>query len=337
MENQSMNSVSDAPKQPSILSTEEAAEQLKQGCVIAIPTETVYGLAADASQPQAVSRIFSIKGRPVGHPLIVHIGSAAQVTEWAREIPDMLWRLAEQFWPGPLTVILKKQPHVSNLITGKQDTVGLRIPGHPKALQLLAILKRGLAAPSANRFGRVSPTKPQHVITELGDSIDGIIDGGICTVGIESTILDLTTIQPIILRPGQISQPAIEDCLGINLSPINRQSNSRAPGMLKAHYAPATPLLVLEKSALPQQLGACLKHGLKVNLWSAARPDITDDNILWQPLPKDSQEFAKVLYQQLRQFDQTSAAITLIQRPADAPEWRAVIDRLSRASAHFSK
>lgn len=318
-----------------MLSIEEAIKRLQQGGVVAIPTETVYGLAADASQPQAVERIFMIKNRPTDHPLIVHLGSVAQVRDWAHDIPDMLWSLAERFWPGPLTVILKKLPHVDGLITGGQDTVALRVPAHRKVLELLVALRRGLAAPSANRFGRVSPTKPQHVIDELGDDIDGIVDGGACAVGIESTILDLSIQQPRILRPGQITQQDIEDCLGRPL-PRTHQRSPRAPGMLKAHYAPATPLLLLEKAALDIQLIGCLARGLKVNLWSASRPKIQHDNLLWLPSSADSNEFAKTLYHQLRQFDCISADITLIQRPPELPEWRGVLDRLTRAAAYFS-
>ena len=327
--------LSGAIKQPLKLSIEQAIERLKQGGVVAIPTETVYGLAADASQPKAVARIFTIKDRPADHPLIIHIGASAQIQDWARDIPELLWPLAERFWPGPLTVILKKKPHVSELITGGQDTVALRIPRHPKALQLLIALKRGLAAPSANRFGRVSPTKPQHVIDELGDDIDGIVDGGVCAVGIESTILDLSSQQPKILRPGQVSQQAIEDCLGKPLV-CSRQQSPRTPGLHKAHYAPTTPLLLLEKTTLDIQLKKCLAWGLKINVWSAAYPIIKHRNVFWQPSPDNSNEFAKTLYHQLRQFDRTSADITLIQRPPEHSQWCGVLDRLTRAAAHFS-
>lgn len=318
-----------------MLSIKEAIVRLQQGGVIAIPTETVYGLAADASQPQAVKRIFSIKGRPADHPLIVHIGSVAQVHDWAEEVPEPFWSLAEQFWPGPLTIIFKKKAQVDTLITGGQDTIALRIPAHKKVLQLLVALNRGLAAPSANRFGQVSPTTPQHVFDALGDEIDGIIDGGACAVGIESTILDLSGEQPQILRPGQISQQQIEVCLGHPLS-TKKQHSPRAPGTLKAHYAPATPLLLVATAALDKQIKECLTHHSKINLWSVCCPQVQHKNILWQPSPTDSNEFAKVLYHQLRQFDTTSASITLIQRPPDLPEWHGVLDRLTRAAAHFT-
>jgi len=323
------------------LTIEEAAQKITQGGVVAIPTETVYGLAADASQPEALKRIFSIKARPADHPLIVHIGSIDQIKDWARDIPEMLWPLAKRFWPGPLTVILKKQPHVSEIITGGQDTIALRIPNHPKALQLLVALKCGLAAPSANSFGRVSPTSAQHVIDELGDDIDGIVDGGDCTVGIESTILDLSVVKtnsemPKILRPGQICQQAIQDCIGSTLSTA-RQQTTRAPGMLKAHYAPQTPLLLLKKSVLESQLKDYLAQGLKVNLWSVSRPIIEHDNLFWQQSSVDSGEFARKLYHQLRLFDSSQADITLIQRPQGLSDWEGVLDRLERAGASFSQ
>ncbi len=328
-------------KDPLILSNEEAALIIKQGGVVAVPTETVYGLAADASQRDAIKRIFSIKQRPIDHPLIVHIGSIDQILDWACDLPETLWPLAKKFWPGPLTVILKKQPHVSEIITGGQSTIAIRIPNHPKTLQLLRALKCGLAAPSANRFGRVSPTKAQHVIDELGDNIDGIIDGGNCAVGIESTIVDLSTMsannnQVTILRPGQIGKQAIEDCLGSTVS-ADRQQTPRAPGMLKAHYAPKTPLFLLEESSLESQLKNCLARGLKVNLWSTFCPSTQHDNLLWQQSPIKSDDFARILYHQLRLFDYTQADITLIQHPQRLPDWEGVVDRLTHAAAHFSQ
>ena len=209
-----------AKKSPLKMNIQQAADCISMGGVVSIPTETVYGLAADVSQPDAIKRIFSIKGRRINHPLIVHIASMEQIKWWARDIPESLKLLAKWFWPGPLTVILKKQHHVSDLITGGQDTVALRVPNHPKTLQLLNQLECGLAVPSANRFGRVSPTKVQHVIDDLGSSIDGILDGGDCEVGIESTILDLSVPgadnhHVRILRHGQIDQLVLEDCLGL--------------------------------------------------------------------------------------------------------------------------
>ncbi|MEJ5211921.1 MAG: L-threonylcarbamoyladenylate synthase, partial [Burkholderiales bacterium] len=171
---------------------DRAVALLRAGGVVAIPTETVYGLAADARNPQAVRRVFAIKGRPADHPLIVHIAAAESLPQWARDIPDAAWRLAGRFWPGPLTLILRRAPGVPDEVTGGQDTVGLRVPDHPLTLELLRRFGGGLAAPSANRFGHVSPTRPEHVAQELGEAVDLILDGGPCSVGVESTILDLS-------------------------------------------------------------------------------------------------------------------------------------------------
>ncbi len=315
-----------------MLTIEEAIRCLQQGGVVAVPTETVYGLAADAAQPQAVKRIFNIKGRPGNHPLIVHIGSIAQVQDWAMDIPEILWPIAEQFWPGPLTVILKKKPLINTLITGGKDTIGLRIPGHKKVLQLLVALKCGLTATSANRYGHISPTTPKHVIDDLGTDIDGVIDGGACEVGIESTILDLTIQHPKVLRPGQISQQELEDFLGIPVSTV-QCPRPRTAGTA-GHYAPQTPLVLVAPSVLDAKLKHYLSKNISINLWSASHPGLHHHNLFWQPSPTNCREFSRILYRQMREFDQLPADITLIEHPPDSPEWRGVIDRLSRAASY---
>ena len=191
----------------------EAVELLRAGELVAFPTETVYGLGADAGNPEALAKIFAAKGRPADHPLIVHVPDVAHLDQWAREIPDAAHLLAQAFWPGPLTLILKRQPTVPDLVTGGQDTVGLRIPHHPLALQLLKAFDGGIAAPSANRFGHISPTTAQHVREELGAAVALVLDGGPCSVGIESTIVDLSRGDPVILRPGMISAAQIDQAL----------------------------------------------------------------------------------------------------------------------------
>jgi L-threonylcarbamoyladenylate synthase len=193
---------------------ERAVALLRAGELVAFPTETVYGLGADAANPAAVAKIFAAKGRPQDHPLIVHLDGAAQLDAWARDIPAYAFELAEAFWPGPLTLILKRQPGVPDAVTGGQDTVGLRVPGHPLALELLRAFGGGLAAPSANRFGRISPTTARHVREELGEAVAMVLDGGPCQVGIESTILDCTGGAPRILRPGMVGAPALGRVLG---------------------------------------------------------------------------------------------------------------------------
>ena len=196
-------------------SIEQAADLLHRGKLVAIPTETVYGLGADASNPEAVAKIFQAKGRPADHPLIVHLAYASQMKDWAEEVPDSALRLASAFWPGPLTMILRKKASVPAVVTGGQETVALRVPDNPVALWLLRVFGGGIAAPSANRFGRISPTTAQHVAEELGDAVDCILDGGPCTVGVESTIIDLTDQQPTILRPGRITRSQLEESCSV--------------------------------------------------------------------------------------------------------------------------
>lgn len=235
---------------------DQAADLLRQGRLVAFPTETVYGLGADASNPDAVRRIFLAKGRPVDHPLIVHIPSVASLDAWALSIPQAAQQLAAHFWPGPLALILKKRPEVPLEVTGGQDTVGLRVPDHPVALRLLQAFGGGVAAPSANRFCRISPTLAIHVQEELGASVDMILDGGACQVGVESTIVDLSGSQPKLLRPGHITRDQIEAILQTKLlvSSQIEQADAmqiRAPGMMAIHYAPITPALLCSR-------GVCL-------------------------------------------------------------------------------
>ncbi len=225
---------------------ERAAQFLKQGRLVAFPTETVYGLGADASNLEGVRRIFALKGRPANHPLIVHLQGVDELVHWARDIPFSVERLTSRFWPGPLTLVLKRATGVIDEVTGGQDTVGLRVPSHPVAQQLLQAFGGGIAAPSANRFGRVSPTTAQHVREDLGDAVDLILDGGACEVGIESTILDLSSGAPVLLRPGRIGAAEIETVIGAQVARASAQS-PRAPGMLEAHYAPQLPLLLADR------------------------------------------------------------------------------------------
>src|SRR6056297_3493256 len=230
-----------------------AARLLREGGVVAIPTETVYGLGAAAMNPAAVRRVFAIKGRPASHPLIVHLDSAEALPEWAREIPDAAWVLAEHFWPGPLTLVLPRQPQVPDDVTGGQDSVALRVPAQPVARELIAAAG-ALAAPSANRFGRVSPTTAAHVLAELGDDVDMILDAGPCRVGLESTILSLIGDAPALLRPGGVTVAELEAVLGRPVAPPPQ--DLRAPGRLASHYAPATPLELVAADRLRERLAA---------------------------------------------------------------------------------
>jgi L-threonylcarbamoyladenylate synthase len=222
-----------------------AADLLHAGDLVAFPTETVYGLGADATNAAAVAKIFAAKGRPADHPLIVHIPGVSHLGRWARDVPPQAYQLAAAFWPGPLTMILKRQPGVPDLVTGGQDTVGLRIPDHVVARQLLAAFAGGIAAPSANRFGHISPTTAAHVHEELGAAAAFVLDGGPCGIGIESTIVDLSRDRPAVLRPGAITREQLETALGIapdEGAADNFPDAPRVSGSLAAHYAPITPM-----------------------------------------------------------------------------------------------
>ena len=311
---------------------EAAVSRLRAGGLVAFPTETVYGLGADAANPDAVRRIFAVKGRPSDHPLIVHIGDAAMMLAWAREIPPVALRLAERFWPGPLTLILKRGQAPLE-VTGGQDSVGLRVPGHPVALELLRRFGGGIAAPSANRFGRVSPTRAEHVLDEFGESVDLILAGGDCRVGLESTILSLVGEQPVLLRPGAIAASELEAVIGAPLAgqPIN--TDVRAPGMLESHYAPDTRLLL----CCPEQLAATSREltarGLRIAvMMRTLSADELPNGPHQHPMPAGASEYGRQLYASLRRLDDADFDIILVEQPPDEEAWRAVNDRLGRAS-----
>lgn len=309
----------------------QAAEILRAGGLVAFPTETVYGLGAAADNPLAVGRIFSAKGRPLNHPLIVHLANVICLDRWAREIPPVAWNLAEHFWPGPLTLILKRSLEVPDLITGGQDTIGLRIPGHPVALSLLEAFGGALAAPSANRFGHLSPTAARDVAAELGDEVDYIIDGGECLVGIESTILDLSASRPRILRPGIINAADLAEVLG-ELPKGRTTVSPRVPGDLPLHYAPRSPLFLAEPSRLEPMVKSLLDAGQVVTVLSRHRPSWNLAEVNWRPTPGDPLEYARRLYSSLREVDSPVNHSILVEAPPMSEEWEAVRDRLFRAA-----
>ena len=275
------------------LAVEESAAILRRGGLVAFPTETVYGLGADAENPEAVARIFAAKGRPANHPVIVHIGRTEQLEHWAADIPPLAWRLAQRFWPGPLALILKRHARVPDAVTGGQDTVGLRVPDHPMALALLAAFGGGIAAPSANRFGRLSPPNSAHVCAELGEAVEHILDGGPCRVGIESTILDLSGGHPRQLRPGAIMAGALEDVLGQPLAAALGDA-PQVPGALPSHYAPQTPLALFPSNNLKTEFTRRLKKGERVAVLArvAASPPV---NCVWQVMPADPAGYARAV------------------------------------------
>jgi L-threonylcarbamoyladenylate synthase len=310
---------------------QRAVALLRQGELVALPTETVYGLGADALNPEAVAKIFAAKGRPSDHPLIVHLPDAEQLTLWARDIPREAIALARAFWPGPLTLILKKEEGVPDIVTGGQDTVGLRVPNHPVALALLRAFGSGVAAPSANRFGRISPTTAGHVRQELGDRVPLILDGGPCEVGLESTILDLSRDVPVILRPGAIGVDDIARVIGRRPRlPGEMEEMTAAPrvsGALAAHYAPRTPLELVDSASLSSRLLAG-----DVVLARTAQPADLPAGVQWVPAPADAAGFAHDLYARLRALDEAGCTRILVEAPPVTPEWAAVADRLGRAA-----
>lgn len=333
---------------------EAAIAALKAGELVAFPTETVYGLGADASNPDAVAKIFAAKGRPADHPLIVHLPGADALDRWASEIPEAARRLAAAFWPGPLTLILKRQPQVLDAVTGGQDTIGLRVPDHRLALALLRSFDEanggigaGLAAPSANRFGRISPTTAAHVREELGERVKVILDGGPCLVGIESTIVDLSGAQPRILRPGAITRQALEQVLGQPLATdadasaiASVESSSVAPrvsGSLAAHYAPRTPLRLVSPAELPAALAAESQAGRRCAVLALHAPQpapcaTLPATAVWLQPAADAAGYAHALYATLRRCDDGQHDLILVETPPDDEAWRAVTDRLRRAA-----
>ncbi|MBX3646456.1 MAG: threonylcarbamoyl-AMP synthase [Rhodocyclaceae bacterium] len=316
----------------------EAVALLRRGELVAFPTETVYGLGADAANPAAVAKIFAAKDRPADHPLIVHLPSADHLTRWASDVPGEAKRLAAAFWPGPLTLILKRQAKVPDAVTGGQDTVGLRVPNHPLALELLAAFDGanggGLAAPSANRFGRISPTTAAHVREELGERVSLILDGGPCPVGIESTILDLSRGSPVLLRPGAIGAADIARVIGhVPEMALPQTDAPRVSGSLEAHYAPRTPLQLVSSDGLLFALRDALVAGERVAVLAPTAQAISHELVSWRQVPADPAGCAHDLYASLRELDALGCARILVQKPPAGDIWLAVNDRLSRAAA----
>ncbi|MDR1350239.1 MAG: threonylcarbamoyl-AMP synthase [Zoogloeaceae bacterium] len=320
----------------------QAVALLRAGELVAFPTETVYGLGADAANPLAAAKVFAAKERPADHPLIVHLAEKEALARWAQDIPPIAWKLAQAFWPGPLTLILKKQDWVPATITGGQDTVGLRIPAHPLALQLIRAFaalpgsRGGIAAPSANRFGRISPTTAAHVRAELGEQVGLILDGGACPLGIESTILDISrfaTHGAEILRPGGLDAPTLAEVLGILPAARSRKSIAAAPrvsGSLASHYAPTTPLRLLETTALPDFLAREIAAGHRCGAL-ALHPQPNAQ--LCRVLPADPAQYARLLYASLRELDNAALDWIVVETPPVGFTWNAIHDRLRRAAA----
>lgn len=311
-----------------------AALFLKQGRLVAFPTETVYGLGADAKNKEAVRGIFTAKGRPADHPLIVHIDHSERLEQWAVSIPDTAYRLAERFWPGPLTLILKKRPDVPDEVTGGQDTIGLRVPNNLVALRLLQAFGSGIAAPSANRFKRISPTQAAHVLEELDGRIDLILDGGPCRVGVESTIIDLSGTTPRLLRPGGIGQTEIERVLETELVVITAPSDEtpNAPGLMAVHYAPTTATQLCPSDRLSITIEQCRERGQRIGLLCYRYEIQATDSIRIIRLPEHAEKYAQNLYTALRELDKQHLDRILVEQPPLSNEWHAIHDRLKKAA-----
>jgi L-threonylcarbamoyladenylate synthase len=338
------------PPTPEAIS--QAVAVLRAGGLVGFPSETVYGLGGDASQADAVGRIFAAKGRPNDHPVIVHVAPGADLTRWARTVSPLAQTLIDRFWPGPLTLVMARADGVLDAVTGGQDTVAVRCPSHPVAQALLRAFEGGLAGPSANRFGHVSPTTAQHVDGEFGSELAMILDGGPCQVGIESTIVDVSRDEPVLLRPGHVSADALAQALGrpvltreeaqarLAAGALQTASSTaaraeaatlpRVSGALAAHYAPRTPLALVAADQLLEVLAEEIAKGRRVGVWSVS--PVEPPSGVWLPAPTEAEAYAHQLYAVLRRLDQLQLDRLLIETPPTEPAWDGIHDRLGRAA-----
>ena len=308
-----------------------ADETLRRGGLVAFPTETVYGLGADADNAAALARLYAVKGRPGEHPVIVHVGAPAQLGEWAADVPVAARRLADVLWPGPLTLVVRRAARVLDGVTGGGDTVGVRVPDQPVALALLDAFGGGIAAPSANRFGHVSPTTAEDVQDELGDDVDVVLDGGPCTVGVESTIVDCTGEKLVILRPGGVTRERVEEVSGRSVG-VRGDGLTRAPGTLKSHYTPEATVLVVDREDLAPRATALRAAGQRVAVLAPGSVPALAADVVVLDAPADSDEYARVLYARLRDVDRRGVDVLLAVPPPDSGVGIAVGDRLRRAA-----
>ena len=313
-----------------------AVATLRAGGVVAFPTETVYGLGADATRPEALERIYALKGRPRNHPLIVHVADAAAARAWTREWPEGAQRLSARFWPGPLTLVLPRSPLAPDAVTGGQDTVALRVPSHPVARALLQAFGGAIAAPSANRYGHVSPTRVAHVREEFGDSVPVVLDGGDCDVGLESTIVMCLGGQLTLLRPGAITLGALRAVAGDVRAGGTSAAAAlpRTPGSTPAHYAPRTPLALVEGGRITAEALARAGTGLRVGVLALrAAPAGLPAAIHWLAAAADAARLGHDLYAMLRDLDRSGLDQLLVERVPAGEPWDAIRDRLARAAA----
>jgi L-threonylcarbamoyladenylate synthase len=309
-----------------------AVQALRDGELVAFPTETVYGLGANAQNPAAVRKIFEAKGRPVSHPVIVHLDSPKYLHRWVREVPEICLKIAERFWPGPLTMVLPRAANVHDIVTGGQDTVAIRVPAHPMAQQLLTAFGGGIAAPSANRYGRLSPTRAEHVRDELGDAVKIVLDGGECQIGLESTIIQCDATQVRLLRPGAVTASQLREVAGdLQMGPD--LESPRVPGSTPSHYAPSTPMMIVPTGEIDAQAAALSEGGRRIAVLAQRLPLKAHKYVTWINAGRRPDVFAHDLYANLRTLDKAACAQILVQDVPDDERWDAVRDRLMRAAS----
>lgn len=310
---------------------QEAVEALRAGELVAFPTETVYGLGANANNPDAVRKIFRVKGRPSTHPVIVHIDHPRYIQRWVRELSPDAKRLADAFWPGPLTIVAKRAPAVNDVITGGQDTIAIRVPNHPVAQQLLNAFGGGIAAPSANRYGKVSPTRAEHVREELGEDVRIVLDGDDCKIGLESTIVSCVSDVPRVLRPGSITLTQLRAVVpSIQLGP--NPASPRVPGTMSRHYSPTTTVNVVPSRRLEIVMNEFTAKEEKVAVLAQRPPGNTTPFMTWINAGTRPDVYARQLYANLRTLDKAGAKIILVEEVPEDERWEAIRDRLKRAA-----
>jgi L-threonylcarbamoyladenylate synthase len=311
---------------------EVAASLLKSGELVAVPTETVYGLAADAKNPEAVKKIFIAKNRPVDHPLIVHIAGYEKIDQWAKDISPLVSTLAQNFWPGPLTLLLHKADSVNSIVTGGLSTIALRVPANKALLDLLNMIDSGLAAPSANPHKKISPTTAQHVMSGLSGKIAAILDGGPCQIGVESTILDLTGSTPRILRPGPITQKMLEDILHVTVI-VEKEHSEKVAGNMNIHYQPRTPMILMSLLQLEAYIALPENRDKKIAVMYYSDFKGQGNNYYQIKVPKDKNEYTRLMYTTMHDLDALKADVMLIETPPNNSEWLDVLDRLLKAAS----
>jgi L-threonylcarbamoyladenylate synthase len=316
---------------------ETAVQALRDGELVAFPTETVYGLGANAQNPAAVRKVFEVKGRPPDHPVIVHLDSPRFLHRWVREVPANALKLAEAFWPGPLTLVMPRAASVHDVITGGQDTIAVRVPAHPMAQQLLTAFGGGIAAPSANRYGRLSPTRAEHVREEFGETLRVLLDGGECQLGLESTIVAFEGTTARLLRPGSITQAQLKTVLGDDLLTGADAAAPRVPGSPPTHYAPQTPLTIVPAGEIDAQADAASAGGKRVAVLAQRLPLRAHKYVTWINAGRRPEAYGHDLYNNLRTLDKAGCQRILVQAVPDGEAWDAIRDRLLRAATSVAE